>query len=37
MKKTRIKNATVVLPEGCCRVSVLIEGTRIADIDASRD
>jgi len=33
MKKTRIKNATVVLPEGCCRVSVLIEGTRIADID----
>jgi dihydroorotase len=31
--KTRIKNATVVLPEGCCRTTVLIEGTRIADID----
>ena len=31
--KTRIKNATVVLPEGCYRVSILFEGTRIADID----
>ncbi len=31
--KTRIKNATVVLPEGCCRTSVMIEGHRIADID----
>ena len=31
--KTRIKNATVVLPEGCCQTTVLIEGTRIADID----
>ncbi|MHB8971805.1 MAG: dihydroorotase [Pirellulaceae bacterium] len=31
--KTLIKNATVVLPEGSCRTSVLIEGHRIADID----
>ena len=31
--KTRIKNATVVLPEGRCQTTVLIEGTRIADID----
>ncbi|MHB8864900.1 MAG: dihydroorotase [Pirellulaceae bacterium] len=31
--KTLIKNATVVLPEGCCQTSVMIEGHRIADID----
>ncbi len=33
MHKTLIRNATVVLPEGSEQVSVLIEGTRIADID----
>ena len=31
--KTRIKNATVVLPEGCCRTIGDDRGTRIADID----
>ena len=31
--KTLIKNATAVLPSGCSPVSVLIDGTRIADID----
>ena len=31
--KTLIKNATVVLSDGCSQVSVLIDGTRIADID----
>ena len=31
--KTLIKNATVVLPEGCQRTSVLIDGSQIADID----
>ncbi|MCU0963100.1 MAG: dihydroorotase [Pirellulaceae bacterium] len=31
--KTLIRNATVVLPEGCCRTSVLIDGARIGDID----
>ncbi len=31
--KTLIRNATVVLPEGCCRTSVLIDGVRIGDID----
>ena len=31
--KTLIQNATVVLPQGCTRTSVLIEGTRIAEID----
>lgn len=34
--KTRIKNATVVLPEGCDRLTVLVDGTRIADIDPAR-
>jgi len=31
--KTLIRNATVVLPQGTSSVSVLIEGTQIADID----
>ena len=31
--KTRIRNATVVLPQGTSSVSVLIDGTQIADID----
>ncbi len=31
--KTLIKNATVVLPAGCTPVSVLIDGTQIADLD----
>jgi dihydroorotase len=31
--KTVIRNATVVLPEGCRQVSVLIDGRTIADID----
>jgi len=31
--KTRIKNATVVMPDGCCRITLMIEGTQIADID----
>jgi dihydroorotase len=31
--KTLIRGATVVLPEGSQRVSVLIDGSRIADID----
>jgi dihydroorotase len=30
-----IKNASVVLPEGIERVSVIMDGTRIADIDAA--
>lgn len=34
--KTLIKNATVVLPEGCEQISVLIERGRIADIDPAR-
>ncbi len=34
--KTLIKNATVVLPEGCLKTSVLIERGRIADIDPAR-
>ncbi len=32
---TLIKNATVVLPEGCTQTSVLVEGTTIADIDVA--
>ena len=31
--KTLIKNATVVLPEGSEQTSVLIDGSRIADVD----
>lgn len=31
--KTLIRNATVVLPDGCERTSVLIDGHRIGDID----
>ena len=31
--KTLIKHASVVLPEGIVETSVLIDGTRIADID----
>ena len=31
--KTLIRNATVVLPQGTSSVSVLIDGTQIADID----
>ena len=31
--KTLIENATVVLPEGCQRVSVLIAGEKIAAVD----
>ncbi|MBM4089878.1 MAG: dihydroorotase [Planctomycetes bacterium] len=34
--KTLIKNATVVLPGACDRFSVLIDGTRIGDIDPAR-
>ena len=33
--KTLIKNAVVVLPEGSVETSVLIEGTKIAAIDAA--
>jgi dihydroorotase len=33
--KTLIKDATVVLPTGCDRLNVLIEGDRIAAIDAA--
>src|SRR5690606_9339557 len=36
MKKTRIRNAQVVLPHGCEQIDVLIEGTRIADLDPAR-
>ncbi len=31
--KTLIKHATAVLPAGCSQVSILIDGTQIADID----
>ncbi len=31
--KTRIRNAVVILPEGASRVDVVVEGSRIADID----
>lgn len=31
--KTRIRNAVVVLPQGASRLDVVIEGSRIADID----
>ena len=31
--KTLIRNATVVLPQGTSSVSVLIDGTQLADID----
>jgi dihydroorotase len=34
--KTRIKNAIVVMPDGCCELTLLIEGTQIADIDPAR-
>ena len=34
--KTLIQNATVVLPEGRTRTSVLIDGTRIGDVDPAR-
>ncbi len=34
--KTLIKNATVVLPDEVSRVDLVIEGTRIADIDPAR-
>ena len=33
--KTLIKNATVVLPTSTSRTSVLIEGTKIVDIDSA--
>lgn len=33
--KTLIRNATVVLPPECLRTSVLVEGTKIADIGAA--
>jgi dihydroorotase len=33
--KTLIRDATVVLPTGCAAVSVLIDGSRIATIDAA--
>ena len=33
--KTLIKNAVVVLPEGLVETSVLIDGTKIAAIDAA--
>lgn len=34
--KTLIKNASVVLPEGIVQTAVLIDGTKIADIDPAR-
>lgn len=34
--KTRIDNATVVLPDGCAQTSILIDGTKIADIDPAK-
>lgn len=34
--KTLIKNASVVLPTGIAKTSVLIDGTKIADIDPAR-
>jgi len=33
--RTLIRNATVVFPAGCRQATVLVEGTRIADIDAA--
>lgn len=33
--RTRIKNAKVVLPSGIAEVDVVVEGTRIADIDSA--